>query len=199
MAAPEAEACGCGDNRPWSEVADSSDVLFTGRMISHRSVYAFDRFPWLELPHWMVPHDGGSGYESMLFEVDRWWKGEHRQRIEVRTDHSSCAMMIPEYGQKMLIEAYAWDGILFTWLCARSLPVLTPRDLDSTLAALPEYMDPWLVTQDTLDRHLGPGYFPDSNERSILAFTFVVALLLLVGGAASWFMPRRGAQPAPDL
>ncbi len=187
LIAPEAKACGCIDDRPWTEIVDSSDVLFTGRLISHRTVHIFDNLMWLELPSWLVPSDQ-ERHESLLFEVDRWWKGEPRQRIEIRTDHSSCAMTIPDTGEEMLIEANAWGGILFTWLCMRSVPVLTSEELDSTLIAYPEYSGaPWLVTRDTLGRHLGSGYSPESNGQSGSTFVLVVAILILAAGAVWWF------------
>ncbi len=90
---PEASACGCSDTRPWSEVADS-DALFLGKLVASRLAYSVEEAPWLPVPNWL-PRGREPNALVLVFEVKRWWRGSGRERVEVQTDRSSCALPVP--------------------------------------------------------------------------------------------------------
>ena len=186
-------ACGCvADDRLWQEVVDSSDVLFSGRFVREREVYSPEIAPRLELPSWMFT-DFERRQAALLFETDQWWKGSSASYVEVRTDYSSCGLPIPEKGEEMFIEAYEYRGVLYTWLCIRSGPILTQHALDSLLTLQPNAAGiPSLMTRDSLRTHLGEGRRPTDADDSY-SVVLIAAAISLLCGIVWWSVKKRNS------
>lgn len=180
VAAPEARACSCYDDRPWSVIADSSDVLFLGKLVEARLTHTVEGAPWLPVPDRLF----GDQYPnaiSLVFEVERWWNGSGRRRVEVQTDRSSCALPVPDLGADMLIEAERYRGGTFTFLCLRSVPIYSAGHADY-LATDPEYRNAWLLTRDSLQTYLGAGFEPSGSGW----FWWALALGIGAAGFVIW-------------
>jgi hypothetical protein len=59
---------------------------------------------------------------EFTFRVDQFWKGVDNEEIVVSTDHSSCAYGF-EPGEKYLVLAAVWEGLLSTGSCSGNRPL----------------------------------------------------------------------------
>jgi len=182
---PDARACGCGDNRPWLEVAQS-DALFIGQLVEAELAYVIPEVPWLNIPERLLPALRPNRVK-LVFEVERYWTGSGKRRIVIFTDRSSCALEVPDLGSTMLIEANAYRGTLFTFLCLRSVPIYSGGEVHY-MAARPEFSDYRLLTRDSLQIYLGAGREPSGGE-----WKWIFAVLLISAGLVFWWQRTRAA------
>ena len=87
----------------------------------------------------------------------------------------------------MLIEAKAYRGTLFTFLCLRSVPIYSGGEVQY-MASRAEFADYRLLTRDSLLVHLGVGQEPSGGGR----WWVVVALLASAGLVFWWQRTRAG-------